>query len=55
MGEIVRCPDCGKRLFDVGEAQDSYFRIVIVCRCKQRFRVVLPNTETGDRSLLALV
>jgi hypothetical protein len=51
----VRCPDCRKRLFDVEHIDGARFRLLIVCRCKQRFRIELPNPETGDRNLPALV
>jgi hypothetical protein len=43
MAEIVRCPECGKRLFDVEEPQPAYFMIVIVCRYQPRLRIVLPS------------
>jgi len=50
----VRCPECGKRLFDIEKEKDSRFTLLIVCRCRQRFRVKLPNPMTGDTNLPAL-
>src|SRR5882724_9000731 len=51
----VRCPDCRKRLFDLVTPEDAKFDLLIVCRCRQRFRVVLPNPECADASLPLLV
>ena len=48
--EPIRCPDCGKRLFDLKQAEGSSFSLLIVCRCRQRFRVELPNPETGEKN-----
>jgi hypothetical protein len=41
-------PDCGKRLFDLELQKGSRFRLLIVCRCRQRFRIELPNPATGN-------
>jgi hypothetical protein len=51
----VRCPDCGKRLLDIEHVKGERFRLLIVCRCKQRLRVELPNPENGNENLPALV
>jgi hypothetical protein len=51
----IRCPDCRKRLFDLELAADSRFALLIVCRCKKKFRVEFPNPDTGDKFLPMLV
>jgi hypothetical protein len=47
----VRCPDCRKRLLDIEHVEGERFRLLIVCRCRQRFRIELPNAATGDGNL----
>jgi hypothetical protein len=41
----VRCPECGKRLLDIEHVEGERFRLLIVCRCKQRLRIELPIAE----------
>jgi hypothetical protein len=47
----VRCPDCGKRLFDLEPTARPAFKLLIVCRCKQRVRVEMH--EDFESPLLA--
>jgi hypothetical protein len=48
----VRC-DCGKRLLDIEHVKGERFRLLIVCRCKQRLRVeALPIPATSWTSCL---
>jgi hypothetical protein len=53
--KVVRCPDCRKRLFDLELQESSSFRLLIVCRCRQRFRIELPNPATGNSKSPLLV
>lgn len=48
----VRCPDCHKRLFDFEEIEGVRFRLLIVCRCRNRYRVELPNPDGTSLPLL---
>jgi uncharacterized protein YbaR (Trm112 family) len=48
----IRCPDCRKRLFDLDQTEDARFKLVIVCRCRKRFRVELPNPSDDNLPLL---
>jgi uncharacterized protein YbaR (Trm112 family) len=48
----IRCPDCRKRLFDLEQTEDARFKLVIVCRCRKRFRVELPNPSDDNLPLL---
>jgi len=48
----VRCPDCRKRLFDLAEKTGTAFCLVIACRCRNRYRVELPNPDGTNLPLL---
>jgi hypothetical protein len=48
----IRCPECGKRLFDLEDLEGSRFKLLIVCRCRLRLSVELPNQGSDTSPLL---